>query len=231
MRELPGLASDTAGAKEPSLRRPSKFRHEEARLARYSRRLADSESQLVTTARLAEAVNEFIKWRAFSYWLRLVVEAEASFLRGLLRSFDSDVRDSWSTRPHFPRNVRLSHSFFGFASWSGRTTRFLKPLQARVGGMRLAIMRPGIRGWINFVPIGNSAGKSGPLHHLRFFHALIFGARRPFRGFDRTGLLNELRDPRYSVPVKRSPPYVFLMTCQERLQRFFTDAPVLLPAE
>src|ERR1700733_14367842 len=76
MRELPGLASDTAGAREPSLRRPSKFRHEEARLARYSRRLADSESQLVTPARLAEAVNEFIKWRAFSFWLRLVVEAE-----------------------------------------------------------------------------------------------------------------------------------------------------------
>jgi hypothetical protein len=76
MEDLPGLARDTGGATEPSMRRPSKFRQEEVRLARYSRRLADSESRLVTPTRLAEAVNEFIKWRAFSYWLRLIVEAE-----------------------------------------------------------------------------------------------------------------------------------------------------------
>jgi hypothetical protein len=76
MRALPGLAGNAAGTTEPSMRGPSKYRQEEARLARYSRRLADSESRLVTSARLGEAVNQFIKWRAFSYWLRLVVEAE-----------------------------------------------------------------------------------------------------------------------------------------------------------
>jgi hypothetical protein len=58
------------------MKRPSKYRRAEADLARYSRRLADSESRFVTPSRLAEAVNEFIEWRAFSYWLRLVVEAE-----------------------------------------------------------------------------------------------------------------------------------------------------------
>ena len=58
------------------MKRLSKFRKSEIELTRYSKRLAESESQLVAPERLAEAITEFIEWRAFSYWLRLVVETD-----------------------------------------------------------------------------------------------------------------------------------------------------------
>ena len=58
------------------MKRLSKFRKSETDLTRYSKLLAESESQLVTPDRLAAAITEFIEWRAFSYWLRLVVEID-----------------------------------------------------------------------------------------------------------------------------------------------------------
>jgi hypothetical protein len=58
------------------MKRLSKFRKSEIDLGRYSKRLAESESQLVSPDRLAEAITKFIEWRAFSYWLRLVVERD-----------------------------------------------------------------------------------------------------------------------------------------------------------
>ena len=58
------------------MKRLSKFRKSEIDLTRYSKRLAESESRLVEPDQLAEAITEFIEWRAFSYWLRLVVETD-----------------------------------------------------------------------------------------------------------------------------------------------------------
>ncbi len=46
----------------------------EADLGRQSKQLAQDERELVAPGRLAQTITEFVEWRAFSYWLRLVVE-------------------------------------------------------------------------------------------------------------------------------------------------------------
>lgn len=54
----------------------SKLRKVELNLARRSQQLAEDQSRLVAPDRLAQAITEFIDWRALSYWLRLIVETE-----------------------------------------------------------------------------------------------------------------------------------------------------------
>jgi hypothetical protein len=49
-------------------------REAEISLGAKSRDQAEAERKNVTVDRLAVTVNEFIEWRAFSYWLRLIVE-------------------------------------------------------------------------------------------------------------------------------------------------------------
>ena len=46
----------------------------EADLGRQSKQLAQDECELVAPDRLAQTITEFVEWRAFSYWLRLIVE-------------------------------------------------------------------------------------------------------------------------------------------------------------
>lgn len=48
----------------------------EADLGRQSKQLARDECGLVAPDRLAQAITEFVEWRAFSYWLRLIVETK-----------------------------------------------------------------------------------------------------------------------------------------------------------
>ena len=60
----------------------------EVKLGRRSQKLAEDESRLVARPRLDETITEFLEWRAFSYWLRLCVEADGSVsdsLAALLR--------------------------------------------------------------------------------------------------------------------------------------------------
>lgn len=54
----------------------SKLRKAELNLARRSQQLAEDEARLIEPDRLAQRITEFIEWRAFSYWLRLIVETE-----------------------------------------------------------------------------------------------------------------------------------------------------------
>ena len=56
------------------MNRVSKSRNAESDLARQSKQLAEDECELVRSDRLAQTITEFVEWRAFSYWLRLVVE-------------------------------------------------------------------------------------------------------------------------------------------------------------
>lgn len=56
--------------------RLSKFRKAELDLGRRSNQLAEEQSQHVAPGRLDETITEFIEWRAFSYWLRLIVETQ-----------------------------------------------------------------------------------------------------------------------------------------------------------
>ena len=58
------------------MKRLSKFRKAELDLGRRSSQLAKDQSQHVAPDRLAETITEFIEWRAFSYWLRLIVETQ-----------------------------------------------------------------------------------------------------------------------------------------------------------
>jgi hypothetical protein len=50
------------------------LRETEIALGAESREEAETERKNVTSAHLAASVTEFIEWRAFSYWLRLIVE-------------------------------------------------------------------------------------------------------------------------------------------------------------
>ena len=51
-------------------------REAETALGARSRHKAEAELKLVDSARLAAAITEFIAWRTFAYWVRLVVEIE-----------------------------------------------------------------------------------------------------------------------------------------------------------
>jgi hypothetical protein len=55
---------------------PAKSRNAERDLGRQSKQLAEDESRFVEPDRLAKTITEFIEWRAFSYWLRLIVETK-----------------------------------------------------------------------------------------------------------------------------------------------------------
>lgn len=58
------------------INQPAKSRNAEHDLGRRSRQLAEDEGGLVAPDLLAQAINDFIEWRAFSYWLRLTVETQ-----------------------------------------------------------------------------------------------------------------------------------------------------------
>ena len=53
-------------------------RHREAEIAlgARSRHKAEAERKLVDSARFDAAITEFIEWRTFAYWVRLVVEID-----------------------------------------------------------------------------------------------------------------------------------------------------------
>jgi len=58
------------------MNRLAKPRKAEADLGRQSKQVAEDERELVAPDRLAQTITEFVEWRAFSYWLRLVVETQ-----------------------------------------------------------------------------------------------------------------------------------------------------------
>jgi hypothetical protein len=58
------------------MNRVAKSRSAELDLGRRSKQLAEDERGLVAPDRLTQTITEFIEWRAFSYWLRLIVETQ-----------------------------------------------------------------------------------------------------------------------------------------------------------
>ncbi|MCU1260182.1 MAG: hypothetical protein JWO80_3067 [Bryobacterales bacterium] len=58
--------------------RTSKNRASEVELGQQSQKLAEDESRLVSRHILDAAITEFLDCRAFSYWLRLCIEADGS---------------------------------------------------------------------------------------------------------------------------------------------------------
>ncbi len=58
------------------MNRVANSRNAELDLGRRSKQLAEDERELVAPDRLAHTITEFVEWRAFSYWLRLIVETK-----------------------------------------------------------------------------------------------------------------------------------------------------------
>ena len=59
---------------DSALHMTTRRREAEIALGARSRHRAEAELKLVDSARFAKAITEFIEWRTFSYWVRLVVE-------------------------------------------------------------------------------------------------------------------------------------------------------------
>ena len=58
------------------MRKTSQLREAEAALGLESQRLAEAQLKNVDPERLAQAITDYIEWRTFAYWVRLVVETE-----------------------------------------------------------------------------------------------------------------------------------------------------------
>ena len=58
------------------MRKTSQLREAEAALGAKSQRLAEAQLKNVDSDRLAQTITDYIDWRTFAYWVRLVVETE-----------------------------------------------------------------------------------------------------------------------------------------------------------
>lgn len=58
------------------MRKATQLREAEDALHEKSRRLADDQLKLVSAERLAATITDYVEWRAFAYWVRLIVETE-----------------------------------------------------------------------------------------------------------------------------------------------------------
>ena len=58
------------------MRKTSQLRIAEAALGAKSHRLAEAQLKHVDAKRLAQTITDYIEWRAFAYWVRLIVETE-----------------------------------------------------------------------------------------------------------------------------------------------------------
>jgi hypothetical protein len=68
------------------MKQSDRLRRAENALAARSRHQAETEAARIEADRLAAAVNEFVEWRAFAYWIRLLAEKRGRFaVEGILR--------------------------------------------------------------------------------------------------------------------------------------------------
>jgi len=59
-------------------RKTAQLREAEAALGAESQRLAEVQLKHVDAERLAQTITDYIEWRTFAYWMRLLVEADGS---------------------------------------------------------------------------------------------------------------------------------------------------------
>ena len=103
------------------MNRLAKPRKAEADLGRQSKQAAEDECELVAPDRLAQTITEFVEWRAFSYWLRLIVETQGFVSDPMIAILQERCPGFLDTRPRTPRSIRESPSSSGFAFLSGPT--------------------------------------------------------------------------------------------------------------
>jgi hypothetical protein len=58
------------------MRKTSQLRDAEAALGAKSRRIAEAQLKNVGPDRLSQTISDYIEWRIFAYWVRLVVETQ-----------------------------------------------------------------------------------------------------------------------------------------------------------
>ena len=114
------------------MRKKTVYRQAEAALARKSKRLAEYQLRLTTPQRLAAAITDYIEWRAFALWVRLIVEVQAGVsaeMRTLLNDrcpgFLDEAAAHSRAHPQEPANLWLrliswlDREKFGFAHTEG----------------------------------------------------------------------------------------------------------------
>jgi hypothetical protein len=104
----------------------------EAVVAEKSKELAESQLRFTTPERLAGSINDYVEWRAFAFWIRLIVETEGAIspdMRQLLNDRCPGFLDDAETyRRDHPRQREflwlrliswLDRETFGFAQAEG----------------------------------------------------------------------------------------------------------------
>jgi hypothetical protein len=64
------------------------YNEAEAALAGKAKNLAESQLRFTNPERLAAAINDYIEWRAFAFWVRLIVETEGAVSPDMRRLLD-----------------------------------------------------------------------------------------------------------------------------------------------
>jgi len=104
----------------------------EAVLARKSKKLAESQLRFTSSERLGATIDDYIQWRAFAFWVRLIVETEGVVSPDMKRLLDDCcpgfLDDAEAYRRWHPREREflwlrliswLDRKTFGFAQAEG----------------------------------------------------------------------------------------------------------------
>src|SRR5215475_9974600 len=70
----------------------TRYSQAEVALARKSKKLAESQLRFTTPTRLAAAITDYIEWRAFAFWVRLIVDNEAGVSQDMKALLDKRCR-------------------------------------------------------------------------------------------------------------------------------------------
>jgi hypothetical protein len=128
---------------------------------------AEAELKLVDSARFSIAITEFIEWRTFAYWVRLVVEIDGAISSKMQALSMSDVLVLLAIRLHTANLIPTRESLSGPGSSIGSTTTFSSSQTRRDGGTPSAFMPPEI-------PVLTACGSIG-------FSVMTIGNARPRR--------------------------------------------------
>jgi hypothetical protein len=108
------------------------YSYAETALARKSKKLAESQLRFTTPDRLAATITDYIEWRAFAFWVRLIVETEGGVSQDMKALLDERcpgfLDDADAYRRAHPREREflwlrltswLDRETFGFAQVEG----------------------------------------------------------------------------------------------------------------
>ena len=70
------------------MRKTSQFHEAETAFGAKSQRLAEAQLKNVDPIRLAQTITDYIEWRTFAYWVRLVVETEGRISAEITATLD-----------------------------------------------------------------------------------------------------------------------------------------------